>query len=111
MSTMIYARRLLSIALAISFAAVSSVSAQAIFDATLTEDVETVRIVASGRRYSPRQSVAPGGTPRHTANYDIEVIWNPDQQRAREEWTQQNLYPVEIELPFAMPGKRVCRCA
>ena len=99
---MINAQRLLSIALAISFAAVSSVSAQAIFDATLTEDVETVRIVASGRRYSPRQSVAPGGTPRHTANYEVEVIWNPDQRRAREEWTQQNFYPVEIELPFAM---------
>ena len=67
-----------------------------------SENIETVRIVASGQRYSPRQSVAPAGTPRHTANYDVTVTWNPGGWQAREEWLQHNLYPLETDLPFTM---------
>ena len=64
---MLHTSVLLSIVLAAFLAPAHVAISQFVFDASLTEDIETVRIVASGQRFMPRQSVAPGGTPRHTA--------------------------------------------
>jgi glyoxylase-like metal-dependent hydrolase (beta-lactamase superfamily II) len=74
------------------------VSAQSLFDA----DVDTVRIIASGQRFTPRQSVTPGGGPRHTADYDVNVTWEPSTWRAREEWVMHTVYPADTVLEFTM---------
>ena len=74
------------------------VEAQALFDA----EVDTVRIVASGQRFTPRQSISPGGGPRHTADYDVTVTWNPASWRAREEWVMHTVYPADTVLEFTM---------
>ena len=76
----------------------SQIFAQALFEA----DVESVRIIGSGERYSPRQSIAPGGGSRHTANYDVTVTWNPADWQAREEWVMHTIYPTDTTLEFTM---------
>ena len=76
--------------------------AQAPFDPSLMETVETVRIAASGQRFTPRQSVAPGGSPRHTADYDVTVTWNPGEWQAREEWQLDTLYPLQSSFAYTM---------
>ena len=76
--------------------------AQAPFDPSLMETVETVRITASGQRFTPRQSVAPGGSPRHTADYDVTVTWNPGGWQAREEWQLDTVYPLQSSFAYTM---------
>ena len=76
--------------------------AQAPFDPSLVETVETVRIAASGQRFVPRQSLAPGGSPRHTANYDVTVTWNPGGWQAREEWQLETVYPLLSSFAYTM---------
>lgn len=95
-------RLLLSIVVLVSLAPVSFTSGQGLLDGSSVADIETVRIVASGRRYSPRQSVAPGGTPAHTSNYVVDVVWNPGEWQAREEWEMHTLYPAEADLAFTL---------
>ena len=77
-------------------------AAQAPFDPSLTEAVETVRITASGQRFVPRQSLAPGGSPRHTADYDVTVTWKPGDWLAREEWQLDTLYPLQTGFAYTM---------
>ena len=77
-------------------------AAQTFFDASLTEAVETVRITASGQRFVPRQSLTPGGAPRHTANYDVTVTWNPGAWQAREEWQLDTVYPLQTSFAYNM---------
>ena len=76
--------------------------AQAPLDTSLVETVETVRITASGQRFVPRQSLTPGGAPRHTANYEVTVTWNPGGWRAREEWQLDTLYPLQTGFAYSM---------
>ena len=76
--------------------------AQAPLDPSLAETVETVRITASGQRFVPRQSLTPGGAPRHTANYDVTVTWNPGGWQAREEWQLDTLYPLQTSFAYSM---------
>ena len=77
-------------------------AAQAPLDSSLVETVETVRITASGQRFVPRQSLTPGGAPRHTANYDVTVTWNPGGWQAREEWQLDTVYPLETSFAYNM---------
>ncbi|MGI9258031.1 MAG: MBL fold metallo-hydrolase [Gammaproteobacteria bacterium] len=93
---------LVTLILALTFSVIGTANGQGIFDATVTDEIETIQMVASGRRYAPRQSISPGGSPQHTSNYEIEVTWNPGEWLAREEKVQQNIYPVQIELPYTM---------
>ena len=90
------------ILISVSLTPVNFVNAQTLFDGSSAEDIETVRIVASGRRYSPRQSVAPGGTPAHTSDYVVDVVWNPGEWQAREEWEMHTVYPAEADLAFTL---------
>ncbi|MDE0002378.1 MAG: MBL fold metallo-hydrolase [Rhodospirillaceae bacterium] len=76
--------------------------AQTPIDPSLTETVETVRITASGQRFVPRQSLTPGGAPRHTANYDVTVTWNPGAWQAREEWQLDTVYPLQTSFAYSM---------
>ena len=76
--------------------------AQAPFDPSLMETVETVRITASGQRFTPRQSIAPGGSPRHTADYGVTVTWSPGGWLAREEWQLDTLYPLQSSFAYTM---------
>jgi len=92
------ARYLSSVVFAISLAPLHAGFAQALFEA----DVDTVRIVASGERFTPRQSTTPGGGPRHTADYDVTVTWNPTAWRVREEWVMHTIYPADTVLEFTM---------
>lgn len=92
------ARVLSLITCAVAVATCQTVNAQTLFDANL----DTVRIVASGQRFTPRQSVMPGGGPRHTANYEVTVTWNPAAWRAREEWVMHTVYPADTVLEFTM---------
>ncbi len=93
---------LLSIVLVIYLAPIHVASSQSVFDASLAGNVDTVRIVASGQWYTPRQSVAPGGQPRHTSDYDVTVTWNPGAWQAHEEWEMHTIYPLDNELSFTM---------
>ena len=77
-------------------------TAQTPLDPSLVETVETVRITASGQRFVPRQSLTPGGAPRHTANYDVTVTWNPGAWRAREEWQLDTVYPLQTSFAYNM---------
>ena len=77
-------------------------AAQAPLDTSLAETIETVRIAASGQRFVPRQSLTPGGAPRHTANYDVTVTWNPGAWLAREEWQLDTQYPLETSFAYSM---------
>ena len=77
-------------------------AAQAPFDPSLVEAVETVRITASGQRFVPRQSLAPGGAPRHTADYNVTVTWNAGAWQAREEWRLNTLYPLQTSFAYHM---------
>ena len=77
-------------------------TSQTTFDPSLTEAVETVRITASGQRFVPRQSLTPGGAPRHTADYDVTVTWNPGAWQAREEWQLDTLYPLQTSFAYNM---------
>ena len=77
-------------------------AAQTPLDPNLTEAVETVRITASGQRFVPRQSLTPGGAPRHTANYNVTVTWNPGGWQAREEWQLDTLYPLQTSFAYNM---------
>ena len=86
------------VACAASFVPFQLAAAQTLFDA----DVDTVRIVASGQRFTPRQSVMPGGGPRHTADYDVTVTWEPAAWEAREEWVMHTIYPADTVLEFTM---------
>ncbi len=89
---------LVSLALLFGHAAV----AQAPLDTSLVESVETVRITASGQRYVPRQSLTPGGAPRHTADYEVTVTWNPGAWQAREEWQLDTVYPLQTGFAYTM---------
>lgn len=91
------ARYLTSILFAASLVPFNLGHAQALFRA----DVDTVRIVASGERFTPRQSVTPGAAPRHTSDYDVTVTWDPAGWRAREEWVMHTVYPVDTVLEFS----------
>ena len=91
-----------SFVLLVFVAPVHFAGTQTVFDASLADDVDTVRITASGQRYTPRQSIAPGGQPRHTADYDVTVTWDPEGRRAREEWLLHTVYPADVELSFTM---------
>ncbi len=95
---MLNAKNLSSIVFAASLVSLNATQAQALFEA----DVDTVRIVASGERFTPRQSVTPGGAPRHTADYDVTVTWSPATWRAREEWVMHTVYPVDTVLEFTL---------
>ncbi len=75
-------------------------TAQSDFD--VATDVTTVRIESTGQYYTPRQSVTPDGVPRHTSDYDLTVIWEPGEWRAREEWEIHTVYPVFGDLSFTM---------
>ncbi len=75
-------------------------SAQPMF--SIAEDVAAVRIESSGQNFTPRQSVTPGGAPRHTSDYDLTVIWAPGEWRAREEWALHALYPSDVNMNFTM---------
>ena len=77
-------------------------AAQTAIDPGLAETVETVRITATGQRFVPRQSLTPGGAPRHTANYDVTVTWNPGAWQAREEWQLNTLYPLDTSFAYNM---------
>ena len=68
----------------------------------IARDVEAVRIESSGQNFTPRQSVTPGGVPRHTSDYELTVTWEPGARRAREEWELHNLYPADAIYPFTM---------
>ena len=76
--------------------------AQAPLDTSLVESVETVRITASGQRFVPRQSLTPGGAPKHTADYDVTVTWNPGGWLAREEWQLDTVFPVVTGFAYSM---------
>ena len=76
--------------------------AQAPLDTSLVESVETVRITASGQRFVPRQSLTPGGAPKHTADYDVTVTWNPRGWLAREEWQLDTVFPVVTGFAYSM---------
>ena len=76
--------------------------AQAPFDPSVAETVETVRITASGQRFVPRQSLTPGGAPKHTADYDVTVTWNPGGWLAREEWQLNTVFPVVTGFAYSM---------
>ncbi len=76
--------------------------AQAPIDPSPADAVESVRITASGQRFTPRQSVAPGGSPRHTADYQVTVTWNPGGWLAREEWRLDTLYPLQTSFAYSM---------
>ena len=89
---------LASFALSFGHAAV----AQAPLDPSLAESVETVRIAASGQRFVPRQSLTPGGAPKHTADYDVTVTWNPGGWLAREEWRLDTVFPVVTGFAYSM---------
>jgi hypothetical protein len=75
-------------------------AAQSTFE--IARDVEAVRIESSGQNITPRQSVTPGGVPRHTSDYELTVTWEPGARRAREEWELHNLYPADAIYPFTM---------
>jgi hypothetical protein len=76
--------------------------AQSLFDPALREDVEAIRIEASGQRFSPRQSVTPNGSPRHTSDYEITVTWKPGEARAREDWVMTTTFPISDTLTFSL---------
>ena len=76
--------------------------AQAPLDPSLAESVETVRITASGQRFVPRQSLTPGGAPKHTADYVVTVTWNPGGWLAREEWQLDTVFPVVTGFAYSM---------
>lgn len=52
----------------------------------LAKDVTSIRIESTGQHYTPRQSTTPNGVSRHTSDYTLTVVWEPDAWRAREEW-------------------------
>ena len=89
---------LVSLALLFGHAA----DAQSPLDTSLVESVETVRITASGQRFVPRQSLTPGGAPKHTADYDVTVTWNPGGWLAREEWQLDTVFPVVTGFAYSM---------
>ena len=84
----------------IALVGVDGATAQSTFD--VAEDVAAVRIESSGQNYTPRQSVTPGGVPRHTSDYELTVTWEPGAWRAREDWELHNLYPVDQLYTFSM---------
>ncbi len=83
-------------------ALVGAEGAAAQSDFEIARDVEAVRIQSSGQSFTPRQSVTPGGVPRHTSDYELTVTWEPGAWRAREEWELHNLYPVDQIYTFSM---------
>ncbi len=68
----------------------------------LAKDVTSIRIESTGQHYTPRQSTTPDGVSRHTSDYTLTVVWEPDAWRAREEWGIHTVYPVFGDLSFTM---------
>jgi glyoxylase-like metal-dependent hydrolase (beta-lactamase superfamily II) len=78
----------------------ANVAAQSVYN--IADDVRAIRIESSGQNFTPRQSVTPYGAPRHTSDYDLAVVWEPGEMRAKETWALRTLYPASVELDFAM---------
>ncbi|MBT5030802.1 MAG: MBL fold metallo-hydrolase [Proteobacteria bacterium] len=85
---------------AIGMTGTNGVMAQSLFD--MADDITTVRIESHGQNFSPRQSITPGAAPRHTSDFDLTVVWQPGDLKAREEWVLRTHYPVSTELSYSM---------
>lgn len=76
--------------------------------------ITTVKIEATGSRYEPLQYITPYLQSRHVSDYKLTTIWNPDEQKAREDWSLHTIYPFPAKLSFwavyhAQQGERAGR--
>lgn len=76
--------------------------ANELFDASLRDAIESVRIVSDVQRFEPRQSINALGAPIHTSDYRMTATWQPSAARAHERWEIRTIYPIPGEFTFTL---------
>lgn len=63
-------------------------------------EIETVQITVTGQRFEPQQTISPGAPSRHASNYSLVTHWSPSQEKAKEAWQLNTVYPFPNAFTF-----------